>query len=580
MESVNIVVVGVNSKYIHSCLAAWYLKESLADLDGIEVDVREYTINNQLQVCLEDIYIRRPHVVAFSCYIWNIDFIRRLAKDLKKILPETYIVAGGPEVSYEECYDDRVFDFIIKKEGEIAFKRFVQNFVKAKNKGEDFDLSIQENCVNVDLSEVKSPYTRQMLENIENRILYYESSRGCPFNCSYCLSSAQKGLTFLPLETVYKDLLMFARFGIRLIKFVDRTFNCNKERAMAIWRFITVNRNEFENIVFHFEVAGDLFDRELISLLNDMPRGQIQLEVGIQSANEKTHREIGRVTDLEKVYKNVSAIVGKNNIHLHLDLIAGLPGEDFYSIKHSFNTIYALRPHMFQLGFLKLLKGTALRKRARECGVIFRDYAPYEVLRTRELSFDDIACLKGIEDVLDRFYNSSRFHKTFEYIIGFFESAFDFYFSFYTFLNEKSFWKRPIKADECYNYLYEFLEMNTKLNSIKNINLNLVKECLKFDYLASNNTANFPKCIKDQYDKNFKNIVFKRLQDNDFVEKFLPIHKGLSAKEIYKRVHIDRFSYQFFSLNCSSWYECEMNVLFDYSKKDGVTGLYRYVKVL
>jgi radical SAM superfamily enzyme YgiQ (UPF0313 family) len=577
------IIVAVNSKYIHSSLAPWYLKASCKNNCGT-IKVMEFTINDDPESVLSRIYAEGCDVAAFSCYIWNIIFVLRVAENLKKVLPAIKIVLGGPEVSYdsEQVLKLHPFvDFVISGEGESAFNallRFLNgrdqqlSGIKGLSFREDGRIIVSNSFPlenNLDL--IPSPYDEEMLFCVGNRIVYFESSRGCPFSCSYCISSTFEGVRYFSMDRVKADLRFLLTAGVRLVKFVDRTFNCNRERAKAIFKFIIDNAG---NTVFHFEVAADLFDEETIEILSMAPKGLIQLEIGIQSTNEASLEAVKRKTNINKVLYYVKRLKELGNIHVHVDLIAGLPSEDYSSFRNSFNDVYNLYPHQLQLGFLKMLKGSAIREECLKYGYKYREYPPYEVLGNEFLSFGEIVKLKRIEEVLERYYNSARFKKSLKYIInGFFASPFDFFeeLSFF-YLNEGCF-ERSISSRELYTILIKFIG-----ESNKKIDLTILKELLKFDFLVSDNTNNLPLGIERTYKDSFKTKCFEFLKSEDNIAKFLPQFCGEPPKKVYNRVHFELFTYDI-AENDETPPKKDTVILFNYSEKDRVTGHYSFIKI-
>ncbi len=470
------VLVGINSKYIHTCLAIWYLKASVnetSDNSNNLVVTREFTINDNKDNILSEIYKEKPDVLTFSCYIWNIELILLLSKELKKLLPECKIILGGPEVSYDArlvLQENYSIDLVLCGEGEETFSQVYSCLL---NHSDDYkmlsgiayrtDNSIKYNegfCLVNNLDEIKSPYTAELMVAVANRIVYYESSRGCPFSCSYCISSTFNGVRFFSMDRVIQDLSTLLLYKPKLIKFVDRTFNCNKRRAKEIFEYI-IGLNC--DTLFHFEAAADLFDDEALDILSRAPKGLIQLEIGIQTINNNTLEEIDRVTDIAKLTSNVKRILTNENIHVHLDLIAGLPYENLKSFKSSFNEVYGLSPHQLQLGFLKLLKGSKIRNEAQKHGFTYRNYTPYEVLYNNYISFEDILLLKDVEEVLERYFNSSRFTSSLLFIEKYlFSDAFELYYRLSVFCRDKGYLDRPISYKENIAILNDFFE-NTNI---------------------------------------------------------------------------------------------------------------------
>ncbi|MHB8171403.1 MAG: B12-binding domain-containing radical SAM protein [Thermincolia bacterium] len=417
----NILLTTLNSKYIHSNLAVRYLAVYCHD-QFPKIQIREFTINAQLGQVAGEIYGTGVKVVGFSCYIWNIEATLKLVEVLKKVEPDMVIILGGPEVSYEvkELMEQNLgVDYVISGEGEKPLKELLLYIREGRGQKPDIPgvsyryqgeiIIVSQRAEILDLDEIPSPY-QGSLADFENKIIYYESSRGCPFKCQYCLSSTTQGLRFFSLERVRGDLARLLVARVKQVKLVDRTFNCHQERTLAILQFLKEHDNGLTN--FHLEVAADLFDHETIEFLGTLRPGLVQLEIGVQSTNPETLAIIRRKMDIDKVQEAVRAIREKGNIHLHLDLIAGLPGESIGSMAKSFNDVYGLKPDHLQLGFLKLLKGSGLRERAHELGLVWCSYPPYEILATPQLSYDDILRLKAIEEMLEIYYSTHRFDRT------------------------------------------------------------------------------------------------------------------------------------------------------------------------
>ncbi len=428
------VLVAINAKYIHSNLAVYSLWKN-AGVNREHIDLCQYTINNQMDAVVRDIYERRPQVLFFSCYVWNIEYVKDIARELFKLLPDVDIWLGGPEVSFEGrefLENNNYFKGIMIGEGEVTFSALL-DFYCEKNcsLAEIAGLMYREGVEVVatscrqlcDLNDVEFVYDD--LSEFENKIIYYESSRGCPFRCSYCMSSVDKTVRFRALEKVKKELMFFLDNKVPQVKFIDRTFNIDVRRTMEILRFLADNDNGVTN--FHFEVAADIITDEEIELLKELRPGYVQLEIGVQSTNPATIMEIDRKMDFSKVAEVAAKLIAADNMHIHLDLIAGLPKEDLASFKNSFNEVYALQPHELQLGFLKVLKGSKMHEKAAEYGIVYGDKAPYEVLMTKWLTFDDIICLKEVEEMLEVYYNSGLFVNSLKVILERFESPFDMY---------------------------------------------------------------------------------------------------------------------------------------------------------
>lgn len=577
------IIIAVNSKYIHSSLAPWYLKAACKSNCGT-IKVMEFTINDNPDSVLSRIYAEGCDIAAFSCYIWNINFILKVAENLKKILPNIKIVLGGPEVSYDpqQVLELHPFvDFVIFGEGESAFNELLGFLngvgkelydIKGLSYREDGRITVSKIFpLEQDLDSIPSPYNNEMLSCIGNRIVYFESSRGCPFSCSYCISSTFEGVRYFSLDRVKKDLRFLMAAGVKLVKFVDRTFNCNKDRAKSIFEFII---NNARNTVFHFEAAADLFDEEIIEILSRAPKGLIQFEIGIQSTNEVTLEAVKRKTNIKKVLYYVKRLMELGNIHIHVDLIAGLPFEDYSSFRKSFNDVYNLFPHQLQLGFLKMLKGSAIRNESLKYGYKFREYPPYEILGNEFLSYEDIVKLKRIEEVLERYYNSARFERSLKYIInGFFDSPFEFFEEFSLFYLKEGCFERSISSRELYTILLKFIaESNRK------VDLTLLNELLKFDFLISDNTNNLPVGIERIFKESFKTKCFEFLKTSDNIAKFLPDFCGEPPKKIFNRVHFELFRYNI-TENVSIPTKKDTVILFNYSEKNPITEHYSYIKI-
>ena len=444
------LLTAINAKYIHSNLAVYSLRAAALAAapasdkhEPFSVELAEFTINHRTEEILRDIFLRKPDVLLFSCYIWNIVYVRELAENCKKIMPEVPVWLGGPEVSYDAekfLRENPAADGILCGEGEETFRLLAECYAAgqadtehlAEIPGLVFREPVESAArlirVNTpaplpDLSALPFPYGE--LAEFENRIIYYESSRGCPFSCSYCLSSIEKSVRFRDIEKVCRELQFFLDRRVPQVKFVDRTFNCRKSHAMAVWSYILEHDNGITN--FHFEIEAELLDEEELALLERMRPGLVQLEIGVQSANRETLKAVRRSTDLERLRRVVERIRDGKNIHQHLDLIAGLPFEDYESFGHSFDQVFALKPEQLQLGFLKVLKGAPMYEDARKYGIAYRSQPPYEVLFTPWLPFSDILRLKMIEEMVEIYYNSHQFGMTLGQLIPRFSSAFAFF---------------------------------------------------------------------------------------------------------------------------------------------------------
>ena len=430
-----VLLAAINAKYIHSNLAIHSIK-AYTNMYGYSVETVEYTINQPVDELLGDLYKRQPDVLCFSCYLWNISYVRRLLLELPKILPGVRLWAGGPEVSYDAPHmleEYTQLEGILCGEGEETFlelMRYFQDEIPDKREIRGIVYREEEGGIvetpkrpAMDLNNI--PFAYRNLSEFKNKILYYESSRGCPFSCSYCLSSVDRCLRFRDVSRVREELQFFIDHRVPQVKFVDRTFNCRHDHAMAIWQYLSEHDKGATN--FHFEIAADLLTEEELDIISRMRPGLIQLEIGVQSTNARTIKEIHRTMHFDLVQKAVEQIKGKGNVHQHLDLIAGLPWEDKESFRRSFNAVYRLKPEQLQLGFLEVLKGSRMYEKAQEYQLLYQSKPPYEVLSTKWLSYGDILDLKAIEDMVEVYYNSGQFPNT----IGLLESAFCDAFSMY-----------------------------------------------------------------------------------------------------------------------------------------------------
>lgn len=466
-----ILLAACNAKYIHSNPAVYDLKAYAAAYKD-SVQIKEFTINQPKDEIMKEIYRSGADVVCFSCYIWNISFVRELIRDLKKILPDTVFWAGGPEVSFHAkdfLEDMPQVTGIMKGEGEETFLALAGYYLEGKGRLEEISGIVfrKEDVIvdngfrePVDLDRI--PFIYENPENFENRIIYYESSRGCPFSCSYCLSSIDRKLRFRSLSLVKKELQFFLDHRVPQVKFVDRTFNCRHEHAMEIWKYILEHDNGVTN--FHFEVSADLFREDELELIGRMRPGLIQLEIGVQSANPETLEAVHRKTDLEKLRRNVEKIRSFHSVHQHLDLIAGLPCEDYESFRRSFNFVYSMKPDQLQLGFLKVLKGSLMEEKAREYGITCKSLEPYEVLSTRWISYEEILKLKTVESMVEVYYNSGQFQYTLNWLMGFWEDAFSFYEDLGRFYERKGYEELSHSRIRRYEILLEFLHEKPEIS--------------------------------------------------------------------------------------------------------------------
>ncbi|TDT50933.1 B12-binding domain-containing radical SAM protein [Fonticella tunisiensis] len=506
------VLAALNAKHIHSNLAIRYLK-AYADDDNIEI--YDATINeNPLNIAI-DIARKKPDLVGFSCYIWNIENTLKVCSALKEIDGNIFILLGGPEVTYDskavlERYE--YIDFIIQGEGERPFKNFICKLKEGKKSFEDVeglvyrcgDKIIENHSRSFieNLDEIPFPYK----DGITDRIIYYETTRGCPFSCKYCLSSIERGLRYFSLDRVKSDLKYFIDRDVKIVKFVDRTFNANKKFAMEIWKYLIENR---KNTTFHFEIAADILDRDAIEILKGAPDGLFQFEVGVQTTNPEVLNNINRTMDFEKLKRNVLEIKKSGNIHCHLDLIAGLPGEDFSSFRRSFDMCMDMNPDVLQLGFLKILKGSPMYYESHKYIMHYTKFPPYQVLKTRDITFDEMVSLMELEEVFESYYNSGIFSITMFYALSKVHSKFDFFMDFTGFLKDKGFFSRNMSLNDRFKLLYEFL--------LKYCNENIIRDVLLHDYIINTKKSVVPDFLKRENMLNLKDLVY---ENRSKIEKY------------------------------------------------------------
>lgn len=533
-------LVAVNASYSHTSLACRILKNICA---GMDVSRYEYTINDRVEQVCAALYRQRADIYAFSVYIWNVRFITELAQRLKLAAPECVILFGGPEVSYdaEEVLKRCPFvDGVICGEGEQAFYDYVSGKPPAQINGAVFrkvTTGSAEPCEQQSLDALPIAYTKQDLDKLKHRIVYYESSRGCPFRCSYCLSSTSRSVRYVSLPRVFADLKLFMQNHVSLVKFTDRTFNLDRDRTKKILHFILKNNMDTR---FHFEIAADLLDELTIHMLKTAPAGMFQLEIGVQSTNQATLTAIDRKTDLTRLLDNVRQLRENRNLHLHLDLIAGLPYENFERFGQSFDEVFALRPDMLQLGFLKLLKGSKIRLEADRYGYTFSPLPPYEVMSNAFLSFDELLRLKGVEDMLEKYYNSACFEKSLAYAMS--KSGLR---AFAFFLRLSSYWEsmelgtRPHSRRELYDILYDFCCLQLAWQADE---LNLFCDYLKFDFIKNNRGLMPGKWALRPADKAFYRRVHTFLC-TEGAKKYLPEHKESTSSYLTKYTKVERFNF-------------------------------------
>lgn len=567
------LLTAINAKYIHSNPAVYSLRAYAGEKLQPYIGLAEYTINNRMEEILGDLYRRRPDVIGFSCYIWNCQLIWELLRELPKVLPDTDIWLGGPEVSFEGekiLADFPMVTGIMAGEGEETFRELLSCYVD-REKGKDADfgeipgLILREGATaERALTDMdKLPFFYGNLEDFAHRILYYESSRGCPFRCSYCLSSIDKKVRLRSLELVERELQFFLDQKIPQVKFIDRTFNCNRNHAMAVWRYIKEHDNGVTN--FHFEVAADGIGEEELALFREMRPGLIQLEVGVQSTNLHTLKEINRSSAIEAIEKAVDGIRGGRNIHLHLDLIAGLPFEGYESFEKSFNDVYRMKPHQLQLGFLKVLKGTLIREKAREYGIAYQSRAPYEVLYTKWLSYGEVLKLKQMEEMVELYYNSNQFTHTLPVLEKEFETPFAMFEKLAGFYAEKGYFTNTPARSYRYQVLLEFALSRAPERE------QLYRELLTYDFYLRENAKSRPAFSMELSPYRKEIGGFYRKEEE--LPELLKGYTGYHARQTMKMTHMDVFFYPVWKEDMVREKRVEpVFVLFDYQKRDALTG--------
>ena len=587
-----VLLAAINAKYIHSNLGIYSLKtygEKMLKEWGLaeqaEISLAEYTINHQMEQILQDIYKRKPDVIGFSCYIWNISYVKMILADIKKVLPDVKIWAGGPEVSYHgEAFlkEEPAVDLVMMREGEITFA----HFLKALLEGEDLkqvpglmvrnaDGTFTDTGFRqvMDMSQIPFPYAFMDMKELEHRIIYYESSRGCPFSCAYCLSSIDKKLRFRSLDLVLPELEWFLQAKVPQVKFVDRTFNCKKSHAMAIWQYIRDHDNGVTN--FHFEIAADLLDKDELDLLSTMRPGLVQLEIGVQSTNEKTLETIRRKTDIEEIRQITATINSWHNIHQHLDLIAGLPWEDLESFKKSFNDVYEMEPEQLQLGFLKVLKGSYMEELIPDCDLLYSAAPPYEVLCTKWLSYGDVLELKDIEEMTEVHYNSRQFTCTLKELEKEFDTPYEMFSFMAGYYNKNHLFgishSRIARYEILWKIIQERLEKNGKCETqamAENVNisekLELYRDLLMTDLYLRENVKSRPTFARDL--SSSKDFVREFFQKEEKTPEHLSGYEGYDSRQMAKMAHLE-------PLRDGTY------LLFDYKKRDPLSYNARTVRV-
>ena len=542
-----VLLAAVNAKYIHSNPAVYSLREYAAGFREW-IEIAEYTINHRTEAILADLFQRRPQVIAFSCYIWNWKIIQELLEEIPKIMPETDLWLGGPEVSYDavkvlEQYP--CLSGIMVGEGEETFRELMEYYGRGSKKLTEVsglclpDTGLTGERQPLDLNSL--PFLYENPEWFRNRIIYYESGRGCPFHCSYCLSSVEKKVRLRNTELVKQELLVFLEHKVPQVKFVDRTFNCKREHALEIWRFLKEHDNGVTN--FHFEISADLLSEEELAVLETMRPGLVQLEIGVQSTHPDTLREICRATDLERLRESVGRLRRGNNIHIHLDLIAGLPMEDYDTFVVSFNTVYHMQPDQLQLGFLKVLKGSPLYEKAEEYGINYRSVPPYEVLYSKWLSYEQVLKLKRVEEMVELYYNSRQFVHTLRALEQVFPHPFRLYEKLAAYCEDRGLLQNSPARSRRYEVLLEFAVSADKGRE------SLYRELLTFDLYLREKCKSRPEFAADR----------------------TPFREALRSRERDKREHIEVFFHRVWE---TALPKAGMRdggpffVRFDYSKRD------------
>jgi len=560
------VLCTLNAKYIHSSLALPYLK-LFCENPSRQIEILEFTINQPLDDIRTRLFLSRPDVLCFSCYIWNIEPILTLCRDLKLLMPECVVILGGPEVSFDAAEllgQNNSVQIIVRGEGEHT----LQEVLNSMQKGDALDgikgityrsengiIDNEDRALIHNLDDIPSPYQGDLSE-YQDRLVYYESSRGCPFNCSYCLSSTFQGVRTFALERVRSDLAILMDYGVSTVKFVDRTFNSNEKRAREIMEFIIAHNSSTR---FHFEVCADLISDDFMNFLLQVPDDVFAFEIGIQSTFLPALNAVNRSCDMKRFEDNVIKLAAQGNIHLHLDLIAGLPLETYTDFRKSFNDVYRLRPDVIQLGFLKMLKGSSLRRTAKEYGYVYQDHSPYQVLSSTYMKYHDFIVLSNIERLVDRYYNSGEFNNGLKYINTYIynDDTFTFLEGLAAFFQEKGWFLQGHSRSNEYNMLMSFVEDRFPEQQ------SIVNEYLKYDYIMNNRHKPLPERLMGNDPDNCQLKLYKLLKDQDFISKELSELAHLSKYELGKRVQLAAFAFDPTQINRQA--KENMEILFVYS---------------
>lgn len=578
------LLAALNAKYIHSNPAIYSLRAFAGKEYEEHIALAEYTINHKVENILADIYKCRPDVIGFSCYIWNFRMVREIVRELHKIMPHLPIWLGGPEVSFdaEEILKEYpMITGVMRGEGEKTFAALLRYYLQ-DFEGGPFERTVPgvrgdmsdingivfrdgENIVTTREQELTNistlPFLYENLEAFRNRIIYYESSRGCPYRCSYCLSSIDKKVRLRDMETVKKELQFFLDNRVAQVKFVDRTFNCSHDHAMEIWKYIHEHDNGVTN--FHFEIAADIVSEDELVLLSGMRPGLIQLEIGVQSANPDTLKAINRFTDMDKLRQVVKKIHKGKNIHMHLDLIAGLPYEDYGSFGQSFNAVYAMKPHQLQLGFLKVLKGSLMHEKAGSYGINYTSEPPYEVLYSKWMPYDKLRRLKQVEEMVELYYNSSQFTYTLSVLERAFDGAFAMYESLAEYYEEKGYFLNNPSRVYRYDALLGFACFYDKERE------ELYKELLTYDIYLRENMKSRPGFAKDMCA--YREWMQTFYREEERLRVLLPLYRDYQARQIAKMTHMEVFQYSVWEENIDRRMikaQSATAVLFDYKQRN------------
>ena len=534
-----ILLTAINSKFIHSNLAVRYLKAFTKDLP-YESKIREFSINDREERILKEIIEEKADVVAFSTYIWNVEIVSHVANLIKLVSPQTEILYGGPEVSYDskDFMEKNIGEYLIEGEGEKTYRDFVEYKLGLRELSDIKGLYYRKNDEIIfngtrplmDMDEIVFPYEED--EDLNNKIVYYEGSRGCPFRCKYCLSSTTHGVRFHSIERTLEELNFFIKKGVRLVKFVDRTFNCNHKYSMAIWDFLI---KADTNTKFHFEISADILKEEEIELLRKAPKGRFQFEVGVQTTNDNVLKNINRFVNFSDIKEKVEELLSINNINQHLDLIAGLPGEDYKSFVKSFNDVHSIKPEEIQLGFLKLLRGSDMRRDAYLYNMKYSPYPPYEILSTDKISYDEIQILKRVEAVVDKYYNSQKFNTILEFFYDKFETPYEFFYELGNYFEQKGYFNKNIGNTEYYKV---FLDFNMEILKGKE---DYLVDIIRYDYLSFNKKRGIPEFLRSNIDKNIEEDIKNQYREEYSFRKFsvehfsIDIDKFINENKIEKR---------------------------------------------